>query len=49
MKTRKQKLEIFENNIFGLRKKFISDKERLVVRDLENNRLSEKYRKLPLA
>jgi len=49
MITKEEKMEIFVETISRLRKKFISDKERLDVQDLENNRLSEKYRKLPLA
>ena len=49
MITKEEKIEIFENTISRLRKKFITDKERLDVQDLENNMLAEKYRKLPLA
>jgi len=49
MITKEEKMEIFVETISCLRKKFISDKERLDVQDLENNRLAEKYRQLPLA
>ena len=49
MITKEEKMEIFVETISGLRKKFISDKECLDVQDLENNKLVEKYRKLPLA
>lgn len=49
MITKEEKMEIFVETISGLRKKFISNKERLDVQDLENNKLVEKYRKLPLA
>ena len=49
MIAEEEKMEIFVETISGLRKKFISDNERLDVQDLENNKLVEKYRKLPLA
>lgn len=49
MITKEEKMEIFVETISGLRKKFISNKEPLDVQDLENNKLVEKYRKLPLA
>ena len=49
MITKEEKMEIFVEIISSLRKKFISNKERLDVQDLENDRLAEKYRKLPLA
>lgn len=49
MITKEEKMDIFVETISGLRKKFISDKERLDVQDLENNKLVEPYRKLPLA
>jgi len=49
MITKEEKIKIFEDTILGLRKKFISDKGRLDMQDLENDRLAEKYRKLPLA
>ncbi|MDH3204957.1 MAG: hypothetical protein OEL81_09815 [Nitrosopumilus sp.] len=49
MITKEEKMKIFADTISGLRKKFISDKGRLDMQDLENDRLAEKYRKLPLA
>ncbi len=49
MITKEEKMEIFVGTISGLRKKFMPDKERLEMQDLENDRLAEKYRKLPLA
>jgi len=49
MITKEEKMEIFVETISGLRKKFISDKGRLDMQDLENDRLAKKYRKLPLA
>ena len=49
MITRKEKMKIFLDTISRLRKKFMLDKERLEIQDLENDRLAEKYRKLPLA
>ena len=42
-------MKIFLDTISRLRKKFMLDKERLEMQDLENDRLAEKYRKLPLA
>jgi hypothetical protein len=48
MITKEEKIEIFENTVSSLRKKFITDKERLDEQDLENNLLAEKYRRLPL-
>ena len=47
--TKEEKIKIFLDTISRLRKKLISDKERLDMQDLENDRLAEKYRKLPLA
>ena len=48
MITKDQKIEIFENTLLGLRKKFIlSDKNRLDVRG-RVDRLSKKFRRLPL-
>ena len=49
MITKEEKMEIFENIISGLRKKFTLDKERTAIQELENDRLAEKYRRLPLA
>ena len=49
MITKEEKMEIFVEIISGLRKKFISGKEWLYTQDLENDRLAEKYWKLPLA
>jgi len=49
MITKEEKMEIFVETIAGLRKKFVYDKEQLDIQDLENNRLAEKYRKVPLA
>jgi len=48
MITKEEKMEIFENIISSLRKKFTSDKERSDIQELENDRLAEKYRKSPL-
>ena len=48
MIIKEQKIEICENIILGLRKKFIpSDKNRLDVRG-RVDRLAEKFRRLPL-
>lgn len=48
MITKEQKIEIFENTISDLRKKFIlSDKNRFDVRELVDKK-AEKFRKLPL-
>lgn len=49
MITKEEKIEIFVETISHLRKKFITDREQLDAQDLENDRLAEKYRKLPLA
>ena len=49
MITKEEKMEIFENIISGLRKKFTSDKDRSDIQEPDNDRLAEKYRKLPLA
>ena len=49
MITKEEKMKIFLDTISTLRKKFISDKGRSDMQDLENDRLAEKYRKLPLA
>ena len=49
MITKEEKMKIFLDTISRLRKKFISDKGRLDMQDLENDKLAEKYRKLPLA
>jgi hypothetical protein len=47
MITKKQKIEIFENTISNLRKKFLpSDKNGLNVPGLD--KMNEKFRKLPL-
>jgi len=47
--TKEEREEIFENIISDLRTKFIhSDKKRLNAHDPVNDRLSEKYRRLPL-
>ncbi|MGY5143585.1 MAG: hypothetical protein ACW9XH_03795 [Candidatus Nitrosopumilus sp. bin_32a] len=47
MITKKQKIEIFENTISNLRKKFVpSDKNALHVPRLD--KMTEKFRKLPL-
>ena len=48
MITKEEKIKIFEDTILGLRKKFISDKEWSDIQELEDDRLAEKYRKLPL-
>ena len=49
MITKEEKIKIFEDTVLGLRKKFISDKEWSDIQELEDDRLAEKYRKLPLA
>jgi len=49
MITKEEKMNIFVDTISRLRQKFISDKEKLDVQNLEKDRLDEKYRKLPLA
>ena len=47
--TREQKREIFKNIISGLETKFIQlDKKQSDTQESENDRLAEKYRKLPL-
>lgn len=47
MMTKEQKIEIFENTISNLKKKFVpSDKNRLDVQGLD--KMAEKFRKLPL-
>ena len=40
--TKEEKMKIFLDTISRLRKKLISDKERLDMQDLENDRLAEK-------
>jgi hypothetical protein len=48
MITKEQKIEIYENTISGLRKKIISDKDRLNVNELMIEKKAEKFRRLPL-
>ena len=48
MVTKEEKIEIFENIISVLRKKFISDKEQLDTHALVLERQTEKFRRLPL-
>ena len=49
MITIEEKMNIFADTVSRLRQKFISDKEKSEVQDLEKDRLDEKYRRLPLA
>ncbi|AJM93238.1 MULTISPECIES: hypothetical protein [Nitrosopumilus] len=46
MITKKERTEIFEDTISGLRKKFIPSERKVDVKILD--RLAEKFRRLPL-
>ena len=43
MITKEEKMNIFVDTISHLRQKFISDKEKLDIQNLEKDRLDEKY------